>query len=184
MKVLFATALQIPGDLLTVNPIAVNSMFHDVFTVNKRDVCVIRSSAGPVAFVAIGATLVGSIVWSVQPGDLVQKGNELGYFEFGGSTCIVLFPESQPVVWDGDLRSNAKRSLETLIKMGERIGARSNAHFTPRASEGNMIDAAHKAASGIKLPSRHGAAMQRLLSGQSPEGISSAMDYAMVADDS
>lgn len=115
----------IPGDLLTVNPIAVNSIFCDVFTVNKRSVALIKTPTfGEVAFVAIGATLVGSIVWTTQIDQTIRKGDELGYFAFGGSTCIVLFPDGQDVVWDGDLTTNSHRSLESLVKVGERIGCR------------------------------------------------------------
>jgi phosphatidylserine decarboxylase len=33
-----------------------------------------------VAFVAIGAMLVGSIVWTRKDGDSIGKGEELGYF--------------------------------------------------------------------------------------------------------
>ena len=47
------------GKLYTVNPIAVSSTFANVFTENKRAVCLIDSPEfGRVAFVAIGATMV------------------------------------------------------------------------------------------------------------------------------
>ena len=47
------------GKLYTVNPIAVSSTFADVFTENKRAVCLIDSPEfGRVAFIAIGATMV------------------------------------------------------------------------------------------------------------------------------
>ena len=114
----------VPGHLLTVNPIAVNSLFCDVFTVNKRAVMIIESpTLGRVAFVAVGATLVGSIFWTATVGAQVNKGDELGYFAFGGSTCIVLFP-SGSVTWDADLSANGQKSLETLVKVGEQIGVR------------------------------------------------------------
>lgn len=48
----------IPGELMTVNPIAVNSRFADVFTRNKRSVLALRAPGyGRVAYVAIGATV-------------------------------------------------------------------------------------------------------------------------------
>jgi len=47
------------GKLYTVNPIAVSSTFANVFTENKRAVCLIDSPEfGRVAFVAVGATMV------------------------------------------------------------------------------------------------------------------------------
>ena len=114
----------VPGGLLTVNPIAVNSLYWDVFTVNKRSVMMIDTpNFGRVAFIAIGATLVGSIFWTRGVGERVSKGDELGYFAFGGSTCILLIPGCQ-VTWDADLQANAHRSLETLVRVGERIGVK------------------------------------------------------------
>lgn len=119
-----AEIIDVPGDLLTVNPIAVNSLFCDVFTVNKRSVMLIDTPTfGRVAYVAIGATLVGSINWTVEIGGKINKGDELGYFAFGGSTCIVLFPNGT-VMWDADLTANAHRSLETLVQVGEKIGVK------------------------------------------------------------
>lgn len=48
-----------------------------------------------VAYVAIGAMLVGSIVWTAggNKGAQVKRGDELGYFAYGGSTVVVLFPK-------------------------------------------------------------------------------------------
>lgn len=76
---------------------------------------------GRVAFVAIGATLVGSLAWTVAVGDTIKKGDELGYFAFGGSTCISVFQDGT-VTWDADLLANGRRSLESLVRVGERIG--------------------------------------------------------------
>lgn len=125
----------VPGGLLTVNPIAVNSAFCDVFTENKRAVLVLEAEGwGRVALVAVGATLVGSINWTVGVGDRVDKGAELGYFSFGGSTVIALFPDLG-VAWDADLGANSKRSLESLVKVGERIGARAGSAAEGVAAE-------------------------------------------------
>lgn len=114
----------VPGQYFTVNPIAVNSKFADVFTQNKRSIMWIQTAQfGKIPFVAIGATLVGSIRWTKKEGEMVQKGEELGYFAFGGSTCIILFPPGA-AVFDEDLLVNSQKSLETLVKVGERIGAK------------------------------------------------------------
>lgn len=134
----------IPGHLLTVNPIAINSNYADVFTINKRSLMLVDTDTfGHVAFVAIGATLVGSINWSVKENDRVDKGDELGYFAFGGSTCIALFQPGQ-VVWDADLLANSTRSLETLVKVGNHIGRKEGTHIPTIESE-NMLQAANKA---------------------------------------
>lgn len=57
-----------------------------MFTANKRSVLYIRldqptTVGGPgtvVAFVAIGALLVGAIQWSKKAGERVKRGDELG----------------------------------------------------------------------------------------------------------
>ena len=99
----------IPGQLYTVNPIAVNSPLVDVFTDNKRALVLIDSPAfGLVPFIAIGATLVGSIHFTVQPGAVVAKGGELGYFAFGGSTCITLISQGN-LTLDADLQRMSTR---------------------------------------------------------------------------
>uniref|UniRef100_A0A0E0N7V7 Phosphatidylserine decarboxylase proenzyme 2 n=3 Tax=Oryza TaxID=4527 RepID=A0A0E0N7V7_ORYRU len=114
--------VEIPGCLYTVNPIAVNSKYCNVFTENKRVVSIISTSEfGKVAFVAIGATMVGSIEFLKEEGDYVHKGDEFGYFAFGGSTVICVF-EKDAIEFDADLLANSARSLETLVSVGMRLG--------------------------------------------------------------
>ncbi|RWR90202.1 phosphatidylserine decarboxylase proenzyme 2 isoform X2 [Cinnamomum micranthum f. kanehirae] len=116
--------VDIPGCLYTVNPIAVNSKYCNVFTENKRVVSIISTAEfGKVAFVAIGATMVGSITFSRKQGDYVRKGDEFGYFSFGGSTVICIF-EKDAIEIDEDLLKNtpkddrdARISRNDLLKM-------------------------------------------------------------------
>lgn len=67
--------------------------------------------------------LVGSICHTAQPGQTVRRGEELGYFKYGGSTCIALFPPGR-VQWDSDLLTNSesKEPIETAVRVGDRIG--------------------------------------------------------------
>eukprot|EP00268_Persea_americana_P040740 TRINITY_DN4051_c0_g1_i1.p1 TRINITY_DN4051_c0_g1~~TRINITY_DN4051_c0_g1_i1.p1 ORF type:complete len:651 (-),score=103.53 TRINITY_DN4051_c0_g1_i1:858-2810(-) len=114
--------VHIPGCLYTVNPIAVNSKYCNVFTENKRVVSIISTAEfGKVAFVAIGATMVGSITFSRKQGDRVRKGDEFGYFSFGGSTVICVF-EKDTIEIDEDLLKNSERPLETLVCVGMKLG--------------------------------------------------------------
>ncbi|KAI3445696.1 hypothetical protein Pfo_002361 [Paulownia fortunei] len=114
--------VDIPGCLYTVNPIAVNSKYCNVFTENKRVVSLISTEEfGKVAFVAIGATMVGSITFSKKEGDYVKKGDEFGYFSFGGSTVICVF-EKDTIKIDDDLLENSSRALETLVSVGMKLG--------------------------------------------------------------
>ncbi|KAF8019993.1 hypothetical protein BT93_G0628 [Corymbia citriodora subsp. variegata] len=114
--------VNIPGSLFTVNPIAVNSKYCNVFTENKRVVSIISTEHfGKVAFIAIGATMVGSITFLKKEGERVKKGDEFGYFSFGGSTVICVF-EKDVIDIDKDLLENSSRSLETLVSVGMRLG--------------------------------------------------------------
>uniref|UniRef100_A0A0D9VAJ9 Phosphatidylserine decarboxylase proenzyme 2 n=1 Tax=Leersia perrieri TaxID=77586 RepID=A0A0D9VAJ9_9ORYZ len=114
--------VEIPGCLYTVNPIAVNSKYCNVFTENKRVVSIISTSEfGKVAFVAIGATMVGSIEFLKKEGEYVHKGDEFGYFAFGGSTVICVF-EKDAIQFNADLIANSDRSLETLVSVGMPLG--------------------------------------------------------------
>ena len=67
--------------------------------------------------------MVGSIKTTVEEGQEVKRGDEFGYFAFGGSTIVVLF-ERGTVEWDEDLVINGKASLETLVRVGMGIGKR------------------------------------------------------------
>lgn len=66
----------------TVNPQAVNETGFDVFTANTRSVLYMKHAltGHPVAFVAIGALLVGGIKWTGggDKGKTVHRGEELG----------------------------------------------------------------------------------------------------------
>lgn len=71
--------------------------------------------------VAVGALLVGSIEFTVTEGDKVRKGQELGYFAYGGSTVIVLFPEDMGVEFDEDMSNWSKNGLETILQVGQGV---------------------------------------------------------------
>lgn len=64
--------------------------------VATRAIVMIRAdnpAIGLMAFVAVGMSEVSSCVITAQPGQHVDKGAELGYFQFGGSThCLVFRP--------------------------------------------------------------------------------------------
>lgn len=51
----------------------------------------------------------------------VKKGQEKGWFEFGGSTIILLLQHGK-VRLDYDLIENTENGYETVVRMGERIG--------------------------------------------------------------
>ncbi|KAJ3307445.1 hypothetical protein HDV03_000093 [Kappamyces sp. JEL0829] len=111
----------IEGAYYTVNPMAVRTTV-DVYTENARNISIIQSEHhGKVAYISVGAMLVGSIVLTSQVGGRYKRMDEHGYFKFGGSTIVLLF-ERNRVTFDADLVANSTTSLETLVRMGNSLG--------------------------------------------------------------
>ena len=113
---------KIDGDYYSVNPLALREK-AEIFWLNKREYGVIDSPVfGNVVMVEVGATMVGSMLQSYS-GTSIKKGDEKGYFKFGGSTVVLLF-EKDKIKIDQDLLRNTSNSLETTIKMGEQIAVK------------------------------------------------------------
>jgi phosphatidylserine decarboxylase len=63
-------------------------------SVNTRGLVFIESpikSIGMVCVIPIGITEISSVTINVKPGDEVEKGGELGWFSYGGSTLALVF---------------------------------------------------------------------------------------------
>lgn len=117
-----AESRQINGSLYSVSPYALAGNFTRVFCENKRACCSLATEAlGQVLLLPIGATMVGSMVDTYTPGASIAKGDEMGYFAFGGSTVVVLLEPGKLVVAE-DLLANTAAGLETFVRMGENIG--------------------------------------------------------------
>jgi phosphatidylserine decarboxylase len=71
--------------------------------------------------VEIGATNVGSIQQCFSPGKEVVKGEEKGFFSFGGSCVITVFEKGR-IAFDKDLIEQSASQIETFAKMGDRLG--------------------------------------------------------------
>ena len=111
---------KIEGDYYSVNPFALRKK-AEILCLNKREYTILSNpSFGEVVMAEVGATMVGSIV-QTHKGSSAIKGKEKGYFEFGGSTVVLLF-ERNKISIDADLLINTANGYETLVKMGERIG--------------------------------------------------------------
>jgi phosphatidylserine decarboxylase len=110
---------RISGLLESVNPLSLykNSL---VFGENERQLTLQQSDHfGCLAYLEVGALCVGTIQQSFES-DLPQKrGQEKGYFEFGGSTQILL-TESH-ISPCQDLVENSAQNTETLVQLGEKI---------------------------------------------------------------
>ncbi|MCC5912174.1 MAG: phosphatidylserine decarboxylase [Clostridiaceae bacterium] len=113
--------VKIKGSYYSVNPIALRQV-ASLYCQNKREITIFQSdSFQKISMIEVGATCVGSIIQTYTPGSTVKKGEEKGYFKFGGST-VILFLKANTVKIDEDLVANTKKGLETKVNMGERIG--------------------------------------------------------------
>lgn len=111
----------VPGVLHSVSPYALENKL-DVYSQNKRTLCTLDSKIfGKILLMEVGAMFVGSIVQTYRSATEVKRGDEKGYFKFGGST-VIFFVEKGRLQFDADLIENSKQGLETLVQMGEQIG--------------------------------------------------------------
>jgi phosphatidylserine decarboxylase len=113
-------SIRIKGHYFSVSPLALRKSL-EIFCQNIREYSIIKSNEfGEVAYSEVGATMVGSIIQTYEPNTHISKGDEKGYFAFGGST-ILLFFEKGKIKFNQDLLDNTKNGFETEIKMGETI---------------------------------------------------------------
>ncbi len=114
-------AAAIPGPLFSVNPLALRKDIS-ILSKNKRMITELDTKHfGIVLFIEVGATYVGSIHQTYQPQKHYAKGDEKGYFSFGGSCVIMLF-EPFRIQLDQDLIEASSQHMEVLGKMGQSLG--------------------------------------------------------------
>lgn len=107
----------IKGKLHTVQPIAFKK--YKVFMENTREISYLDTkNYGKIAYVEIGAMLVGRIV--NRDVNIFKRGEDKGYFEFGGSTVILLF-EKDKVKINDILIENTLNNIENIVKLGESL---------------------------------------------------------------
>lgn len=111
----------INGPLYSVSPIALKHNI-DILHENKRVITELENDEfGSIQFIEIGATNVGSIVQTYEPGSRHKKGDEKGYFEFGGSCIIMLFEPGRIQLAD-DLMHYSNQGFEVRGFMGQALG--------------------------------------------------------------
>ena len=117
-----AECVKINGSYFSVSPYAVSENFARVFCENKREYTILKTAdKGDILISPVGATMVGAIIETFQQESMVKKGDEMGYFAFGGSSVLMLIDQDKIKI-DNDLLENTGSGKETSIKMGERIG--------------------------------------------------------------
>lgn len=113
-----STATQIHGPLYSVSPIALRKR-PSILWENKREITSFRtSSLGDVLLLEVGATCVGSIVQTYTSGSSITKGDEKGYFRFGGSCFITIF-EPGKIRFTDDLIEHSRAGREVYARMGD-----------------------------------------------------------------
>ncbi|NEQ50829.1 MAG: phosphatidylserine decarboxylase [Leptolyngbya sp. SIO3F4] len=115
-------ARYIRGTYHSVNPIAL-SRVPGILYQNKRAVTEFYSqNFGRITYVEIGATTVASIIQTYTPG-IVDRGQEKGYFQYGGSTIVLLF-EPGAIIFDEDLIQDSQQHLEVQVQAGNQLGTK------------------------------------------------------------
>ena len=111
----------INGFLYTAHPLEIIKNIVQL-TENKRMITELKTDHyGSILFIEIGATAVGSIHQTYQPGIHYKKGDEKGYFSFGGSTLVLLFEKGR-IHLDKDILAHSAEQIETLCQMGQPLG--------------------------------------------------------------
>lgn len=114
---------KVKGEYYSVNPIALKKI-PEVFCRNKREYSIFKTdNFGDVLYIEVGATSVGSIIQTFVPNSRIKRGEEKGYFKFGGSTVLLLFKKNKVII-DTDIIEQTNTGFETKILAGEAIGKR------------------------------------------------------------
>lgn len=116
---------KINGKFHTVGPIAFKR--HRVFQENQREYAVLNTEVfGKIIQMEIGALMVGKIVnHKVKK---FKRGEEKGYFLFGGSTVVIMVKKNVIEI-DKDILKNSSLGIETKVKLFEVIGKKVGRDF-------------------------------------------------------
>ena len=108
-------SVRIDGFYHTVRPVALESV--PVFRENAREYCLLRTrSFGTIVQMEVGAMLVGRIC-NPPSSPEVKRGQEKGFFQYGGSTIILVTQKGRIRIPDAFLSGQ-----EIPVRMGQMIG--------------------------------------------------------------
>ncbi len=110
------------GPLYSVNPIAV-ARRPSILWENKRWVSHLEGSGQgrEIACIEVGATMVGSVTFTASWDETQRKGQEKGFFSFGGSCVVTCFPRGA-VQFAEDLLEQSANGFELYAHMGDVLG--------------------------------------------------------------
>lgn len=116
---------RVTGLLHSVNPLALSAK-QNILITNERHVTILETkNFGKLAYIEVGAICVGKIVQSqvLFKGQKFKRGDEKGYFLFGGSTVIVVGEKGR---WlpSQDILDHTKKGIETYLQLGMTVAKR------------------------------------------------------------
>ncbi|MGE3609079.1 MAG: phosphatidylserine decarboxylase [Bacteriovoracaceae bacterium] len=114
----------VPGVYDSVNPLALKYK-NQIFIQNERHVSILQTqNFGKLAYIEVGAICVGKIVQTHRWNKNFMRGEEKGYFLFGGSTVILL---GEKGAWkpSQDILSNTQKGIETYLHLGQEVATKS-----------------------------------------------------------
>jgi len=122
---LISESKSIKGRYFSVSPMALKKSL-EIFCQNYRVYSTLKTDDfGDIIISEVGATMVGSIIQTYQDNSEVKKGEEKGYFAFGGSTLVLFFEKGKVKLAD-DLLENTRKGYETSVFMGENIASKTS----------------------------------------------------------
>lgn len=111
---------EINGKYHTVGPIAFEK--YRVYQENQREYEVLKTeNFGEIIQMEVGALLVGKIVNLKKK--TFKRGEEKGYFLYGGSTIVIIVKENILEI-DEDILKNSSDGIETKVRQGEKVARR------------------------------------------------------------
>lgn len=111
----------INGALHSVNPLALRRNLK-ILSENRRQLTIIESETfGPILMIEIGAICVGSIIQCFTPNRPINKGEEKGFFRFGGSSTLLLFQKNR-IKLAPDLVEQSIQGKELYAHIGDFLG--------------------------------------------------------------
>lgn len=87
-----------------------NETGYQIF--QSRGLVVLETEIGMVAVIPVGMAAVSSVVLTAEVGTELRKGEEIGYFQFGGSDMVVLLEAAERVHTTAEVKKHYKMGVE------------------------------------------------------------------------
>ena len=112
-------SVKLRGVLHTVQPIATER--YNIYKKNQREVTLQHTERlGDIAYVEVGALMIGKIKNHHRDKYTASRSEEKGYFEYGGSTVVILF-EKDRIAPDTALLEATAQGLECRVRLEDTV---------------------------------------------------------------